>query len=224
MTTQILPTESYSELFSSFIRINGILLDLNQDIWRYVSDHWFGQKVEKQQVGSSTMPQKINPIDFENSEGNIGLANALFVFFIQKLAVSRLQRDLSDSTVRRSIGTAFGYSQLAYISLQKGLKKLTVNLPKLKQELSGHWEVLAEAIQVVLRREGDEDGYEKLRLLTQGNQLTQQELHIYIKSLDIPTAVKKQLLSLRPETYLGYAVELTDQAVQRINRYLKGVS
>lgn len=224
MTTQILPTESYSALFANLVQINGILLDLNQDIWRYVSDHWFGQRVEKSQVGSSTMPQKVNPIDFENSEGNLGLANALLMFFIQKLPVSRLQRDLSDSTVKRSIGSAFGYCQLAYSSLLKGLPKLTVNQQKISADLGDHWEVLAEAIQVILRLEGDDDGYEKLRLLTQGKQLTESEVHAFIESLDVSEEIKKRLSALRPETYLGIAPELTDQAVQRINRYLKGVS
>lgn len=224
MTTQILPTESYLECFSSLIRVNGILLDLNQDIWRYISDHAFGQKVEKEQVGSSTMPQKVNPIDFENSEGNLGLANALLIFFIQKLPVSRLQRDLSDSTVKRSIGTAFGYCQLAYLSLLKGLPKLTVNTQKLHQELSEHWEVLAEALQVVLRVEGDEDGYEKLRVFSQGKQLTEKDLSEFIRGLALPPETQARLLTLRPETYLGLAPELTTDAVQPIKAYLKGVS
>jgi len=224
ITTQIVPAESYLELFSSLIRINGILLDLNQDIWRYISDHSFGQKVESEQVGSSTMPQKINPIDFENSEGNLGLANALLLFFIQKLPVSRLQRDLSDSTVKRSIGTAFGYCHLAYLSLLKGLPKLTVNTYKLDQELSDHWEVLAEALQVVLRVEGDEGAYEKLRVFSQGKQLTQKDVQEFIEDLTLSSETKARLLALRPETYIGLAPELTAHAVQSINAYLKGVT
>lgn len=221
-TTQILPTESYSRLFSNLVRINSILLDLNQDIWRYISDHAFGQKVAEGQVGSSTMPQKVNPIDFENSEGNLGLANSLLMFFIQKLPISRLQRDLSDSTVKRSIGTAFGYCHLAYTSLQKGLQKITVNEPKLKADLDSHWEVLAEAFQVILRVEGDEAGYEKLKTFSQGKQLAKADITAFVESLSISAAGKQKLLQLTPHTYLGLAPQITHRAVQRINRYLKG--
>lgn len=221
-TTQILPTESYSRLFSSLVRINSILLDLNQDIWRYISDHVFGQKVADGQVGSSTMPQKVNPIDFENSEGNLGLANSLLMFFIQKLPISRLQRDLSDSTVKRSIGTAFGYCHLAYTSLHKGLLKITVNEQKLTADLESHWEVLAEAFQVILRIEGDEAGYEKLKTFTQGKQMTKADITAFVESLSISAAGKQKLLELAPHTYLGLAPQITHRAVQRINRYLKG--
>lgn len=223
-TTQILATESYSELFSRLVRVNGVLLDLNQDIWRYISDHYFGQHIEEGQVGSSTMPQKINPIDFENSEGNIGLANSLFTFFIQKLPISRLQRDLSDSTVKRSIGSAFGYSALAYTSLSKGLQKLSVNEIKMREDLERHWEVLAEAVQVVLRKEGDDDGYEKLKTFSQGKKLGREELAGFINALQISEEAKRELQLLTPENYIGLSPLIAQRAVQRINQYLEGAS
>ena len=222
VSTQIVSAESYSRFFASVQRANLILLDLNQDIWRYISDGILIQKREEGQVGSSTMPQKVNPIDFENSEGNLGLANALLSFFIQKLPISRLQRDLSDSTVKRNFGVAFGYCQLAYLSLQKGLGKLTVNEAKLSEELDGHWEVLAEALQVSLRMNGDHEGYEKLKDFSQGKQLTKKDVAEFIQSLELADEDKKKLLELSPQTYLGLAPELARQVVTRINQYLQG--
>ncbi|MBW7955402.1 adenylosuccinate lyase [Patescibacteria group bacterium] len=223
-TTQVLPAESYNRVFAVLQRINGILLDCSQDFWRYISDGVFIQKKEKGQVGSSTMPQKVNPIEFENAEGNLGLANALLIFFVQKLSVSRLQRDLSDSTVKRSIGSAFGYCLLAYNSLAKGLGKISVNQEKLINELDTHWEVLAEAVQVVLRQSGQPDGYEKLKSFSQGKQLTQPEWQRFVESLEIPSSIKKQLHRLTPQNYIGVAPQLTKAANKRITTYLKGVS
>lgn len=223
-TTQILPPESNLRVFASLHRINGILLDLNQDMWRYISDHVFIQDVAAGQVGSSTMPQKLNPIDFENSEGNLGLANALFTFFLQKLPVSRLQRDLSDSTVKRSFGSAFGYCQLAYLSLVKGLRKLHVNQPLLDRQLDEHWEVLAEADQIILRQHGNADAYDMLRQRTQGKQFRLRDRVELIGALPVSADVRATLESLTPETYLGLAPKIAFDAAQRITHYLEGVS
>lgn len=219
VTTQILPAENYSSLFALLIHINCILLDLNQDCWRYISDGFFAQKPSKGQVGSSTMPQKINPIDFENSEGNVGLANALLVHFMQKLPVSRLQRDLSDSTVKRSIGSAFGYCMLAYRSLLAGLSKITVKAKVLEQELLSHWEVLAEPYQLLLRGSGIPDGFEQLKKLTQGKTLTQKEVFLWIEGLDAGPKLKQQLLTLTPLNYIGESAALADAVHTRISAY-----
>lgn len=221
VTTQTLPPENYSRVFSSLVRINGILLDLNQDCWRYISDDYFGQKLVKAQVGSSTMPQKINPIDFENSEGNLGLANALLLHFIVKLPVSRLQRDLSDSTVKRSIGSAFGHCLLAYQSLSRGLSKVTVNSDVLAAELLAHWEVLAESYQLILRQNQVKDGYELLKALTQGKQLSDEQARAWISSLKIDSEIKEALVAVTPLNYLGLAVELTDLVISRITKFLE---
>ncbi len=220
-TTQILPAESYTRFFSSVVRINSILLDLNQDIWRYISDGYFIQKAETEQVGSSTMPHKINPIDFENSEGNLGMANTLLNHFIAKLPISRLQRDLSDSTVKRSWGTALGFCKLSYTSLLKGLSKISVNETKLRDDLDQHWEVLTEAFQVLLRTQGDLNGYEKLRVLSQNKQLTKKDLHAFIATIDQPEKVKETLRQLRPETYLGLAPQLTNRGIMLVTTYLR---
>ncbi len=222
VTTQILPSESYTRIFSSLVRINGILLDLSQDCWRYISDGYFGQKVDPGQVGSSTMPQKINPIDFENCEGNLGLANSLLNHFIQKLPVSRLQRDLSDSTVKRSFGSALGYCLLAYQSLQKGMAKIEVRHEFVASELSQHWEVLAEAYQIVLRRNKVSDGFEQLKALTQGKQLTEADARAWIGEVFADRKVKQELASLTPLNYLGVAVEITEDVTRRIAVFLKG--
>ncbi len=221
-TTQILPAETYAQLFSSLLRINSILLDLNQDLWRYISDGYFIQKLEKGQVGSSTMPHKVNPIEFENSEGNLGLANSLLQFFIQKLPISRLQRDLSDSTVKRSIGSAFGYMQLAYQSLQQGLDKVSVNQKKLTEDLNQHWEVVTEGLQVILRTEGEPAAYEKLRDFSQGKQINQENIHQFIEQLQLKKSTKKRLSQLTPFTYIGLSSKLTSQAVRIITNYLQG--
>jgi len=207
-TAQIEPHDSYIELFDRFKRMNNMLIDFNQDIWRYISDNWITQKAKKREVGSSTMPHKINPIDFENSEGNLGLANALFEFFGRKLAISRLQRDLSDSTVERAFGTAFGHSYLAYVSLLKGLSKISVNEIKIKEDLNNHPEIITEAIQTILRREGLAMPYEKLKELTRGKQITLKDIHNFINSLEISEKLKKELLKITPENYIGLASKL----------------
>lgn len=207
-TTQIEPHDSYIELFDRFKRINNMLVDFNQDMWRYISDNWITQKPKEGEVGSSTMPHKINPIDFENSEGNLGLANALFEFFARKLPISRLQRDLSDSTVERSFGTALGYSYLAYVSLLKGLSKISVNEIKIKEDLNAHPEVITEAIQTVLRREGVEMPYEKLKEMSRGRKVTLEDIHRFIDSLDVNDKIKKELKKITPENYIGFASKL----------------
>jgi adenylosuccinate lyase len=208
ITTQIECHDSYVAIFDTIRQINTILLDFNQDMWRYISDGWIGQTPKARETGSSTMPHKVNPIDFENSEGNLGLANALFEFFTRKLPISRLQRDLSDSTVERSLGTAFGYSFLAYTSLLKGLSKISVNERKIKEALLAHPEVIAEAIQTILRKEGASMPYEKLKSLTRGKEITMSDIHDFINSLEVSDKVRKELLKITPENYIGLASSL----------------
>ncbi|CAN5274056.1 adenylosuccinate lyase [soil metagenome] len=220
-STQIVPPESYLEYFQVLQLINGILLDLSQDFWRYISDGYFLQAVEKGQVGSSTMPQKINPIDFENAEGNFGLANALLVFFIQKLPVSRLQRDLSDSTVKRSFGTAFGHCQLGYISLLKGLQKISVNEKGVRAELNTHWEVVTEGIQTILRTSGDATAYEKLKDFSQGQEVSQQNVAQFIEELKVDKETKQKLQKLSPETYLGAVQDIISLGLTELQRELE---
>ena len=205
ITTQIECHDSYVAVFDTLRRINTILLDLDQDMWRYISDGWIAQRTKAGEVGSSTMPHKVNPIDFENSEGNLGLANSLFEFFARKLPVSRLQRDLSDSTVERAFGTALGHSLLAYIMLQKGLGKITVNGHRMREDLLAHPEVIAEAIQTVLRREGVAVPYEKLKELTRGKEVTMEIFKSFINTLPVSEKVKKELRAFTPTNYIGLA-------------------
>ena len=208
-TIQIEPHDSIAELFDAFARLNTILIDLNRDIWGYVSLGYFKQKVKAGEVGSSTMPHKVNPIDFENSEGNLGLANALLRHLSDKLPISRWQRDLSDSTALRNVGVACGYSVLAYDSCLKGLGKLEANPQRLAEDLDANWEVLAEPIQTVMRRYGVVNPYEQLKELTRGKtRITREELRVFIGQLNIPDGAKKDLLDLTPGTYLGKAVDL----------------
>lgn len=207
-TTQIEPHDGIAEISHLFIRVNNILLDFAKDIWHYISLNYFKQKSVAGEVGSSTMPHKVNPIDYENAEGNLGLANALFEHFATKLTQSRLQRDLSDSTVLRNLGLAFSYTLIAYKSLVKGNEKLQVNKDALKDDLSDYWEVLAEPIQTVMRRYQVADAYEQLRDLTRGQGIDEKSLKQFIKSLDIPTDEKQRLLRLKPEKYTGLAHEL----------------
>src|SRR3989344_196436 len=211
LTTQIDPHDSEAEIFDCLRRINTILIGFNQDIWRYISDEWLVQKAVKSEVGSSAMPHKINPIDFENSEGNLGVANALFEFFVCKLPISRLQRDLSDSTVERVFGTAFGHSYLAYVSLLKGLEKIIVNKIKINENLMSHPEVIAEAIQTILRRERVAMPYEKLKELTRGRQVTLSDIHQFINTLQVSDQIKKELLKITPENYTGLASKLASR-------------
>ncbi len=207
-TTQIEPYDNQIELFDIMRRINMILIDLDQDIWRYVSDGWIVQKAVAGEVGSSTMPHKINPIKFENSEGNLGIANALFGHFALKLPVSRLQRDLTDSTVSRAIGTAFAHTLVGYANLSDGLSRISINAAAMLTELQSHPEVLAEAIQTVLRREGIPMPYEKLKALTRGKTLTLIDLHLFIDELDIDATIKAELEAFTPENYIGLAGKL----------------
>ena len=208
ITTQIESHDSYIEIFDRLKRINNMLIDFNQDMWRYISDNWITQTPKKGEVGSSTMPHKINPIDFENSEGNLGIANALFEFFARKLPISRLQRDLSDSTVERAFGTAFGHSFLAYVSLLKGLSKISINENKIKEDLLAHPEIIAEAIQTVLRCENYPIPYEALKELTRGKQITMADFATFIDTLKVTPKIKLELKKFTPLTYIGLASKI----------------
>ncbi len=207
-TIQIEPHDAMAELFDAFARANTILLDMNRDIWGYIAWGYFKQKTKEGEIGSSTMPHKVNPIDFENSEGNLGIANALLKHLSEKLPVSRWQRDLTDSTVLRNLGTAFGHSLLAYDSALKGLLKLEVNPARLEQDLNECWEVLAEPIQTVMRRYAIPNPYEQLKELTRGKAITKEAMQIFISQLAIPPAAKELLLAMTPANYIGKAAEL----------------
>ena len=203
-TTQIEPHDYMAEIFDAISRFNTILIDLNRDIWTYISMSYFGQKTIKGEVGSSTMPHKVNPIDFENSEGNLGLANAIFNHLSAKLPISRLQRDLTDSTVLRNMGVGFGYSLIAYASTLKGFSKLKLNNNILEKDLDNAWEVLAEPIQTIMRKHGIEKPYEKLKELTRGNEgINQQTIINFINSINLPEEEKEILLNLKPSNYTG---------------------
>lgn len=208
LTTQIESHDTAAELFDAVKRANTILISFNQDMWRYISDAWIVQKPKVGEVGSSTMPHKVNPIDFENSEGNLGIANALLAHFSSKLPVSRLQRDLADSTVFRNIGVAFAHGEVAYGALHKGLGKIAVNEIKIKEDLNVHPEVVAEAIQTILRAEGVAMPYEKLKELTRGKRVTMQDISAFIDALDVTVELKKRLKKITPENYIGLASQL----------------
>ena len=205
---QIEPHDYMAELFDAVARANTILIDLSRDIWGYVSLGYFKQRLKAGEIGSSTMPHKVNPIDFENAEGNLGLANALLRHLSEKLPISRWQRDLTDSTVLRNIGVALGYATLAYSSLLTGLNKLELNEQALADDLDAAWEVLAEPIQTVMRRYGVQGAYEKLKEVTRGQRVTAADLHGLIRSLDIPEAEKTRLLAMTPASYTGKAEAL----------------
>jgi adenylosuccinate lyase len=207
-TTQIEPHDWLAELLDAYARANSILLDLDRDLWGYISLGYFRQKTKKGEVGSSTMPHKVNPIDFENSEGNIGLANALLRHLSDKLPVSRWQRDLSDSTAQRNLGAALGHTLLAYASCLRGLAKLEADPARLAADLEANWEVLAEAVQQVMRRHGVPEAYEKLKDMTRGRRLDRAQLAAFVKALEIPDEAKKRLLALTPAKYTGLAGEL----------------
>ncbi len=212
MTIQIEPHDYMAELYDTLARINTILIDINRDIWGYISVGYFKQKVKAGEIGSSTMPHKVNPIDFENSEGNLGLANAVLRHMAEKLPISRWQRDLTDSTVLRNMGVAFGYTLLGYDSCLRGLNKLEVNPARLAEDLDNSWEVLAEPIQTVMRRYGIENPYEQLKELTRGKGgINQASLHAFISGLNIPADAKQYLLALTPATYIGKATELVNR-------------
>jgi adenylosuccinate lyase len=204
-TTQIEPHDYIAELFDAFARFNTILIDFNRDIWGYISLGYFKQKTIAGEVGSSTMPHKVNPIDFENSEGNLGLANAVLHHLASKLPISRWQRDLTDSTVLRNMGVGFGYGLIAYSSALKGIGKLQTNHAALAADLDDAWEVLAEPIQTVMRRYGIEEPYEKLKALTRGQAITRELIQQFVVSLELPPEAKQTLLDLTPSTYTGNA-------------------
>ena len=208
-TIQIEPHDYMAELFDAFSRFNNILMDFNRDIWTYISMGFFKQKTIAGEVGSSTMPHKVNPIDFENSEGNIGIANAIFSHLSAKLPISRMQRDLTDSTVLRNLGVSFAHCMIAYQSTLRGISKLQVNAEALDATLDNNWEVLAEPIQTVMRRYGIEKPYEKLKELSRGHKLTKADVQAFIEQLDIPQEAKDELIALTPMTYIGNAVEQT---------------
>jgi adenylosuccinate lyase len=207
-TTQIEPHDAFAEVFDAIARLNTIVVDLDRDVWGYVSLGYFRQKLVAGEVGSSTMPHKVNPIDFENSEGNLGVANALLRHLADKLPVSRWQRDLTDSTVLRNVGVAFGHSLLGYVACVRGLDKLEVDAARLAADLEANWEVLAEAVQTVMRRHGIEDAYEQLKGLTRGARITPEALRAFIGGLAIPQDAKARLLALTPGTYTGRAAAL----------------
>ncbi len=207
-TIQIEPHDYMAELFDAVARTNSILIDFSRDIWGYVSVGYFKQRLKPGEIGSSTMPHKVNPIDFENAEGNLGLANALLRHLSEKLPISRWQRDLSDSTVLRNMGVALGYALLAYASLGVGLGKLELNREALQDDLNASWEVLAEPIQTVMRRYGLQGAYEKLKEVTRGKTVSAEALHDLIRTLDIPEPEKQRLLAMTPANYVGMAAEL----------------
>jgi adenylosuccinate lyase len=217
LTTQILPYDNWVRYFDLIRSTNSILIDFAQDIWRYISDGYLKQAIVAGEVGSSTMPQKVNPIDFENAEGNLGVANSLFAHYAQKLIVSRLQRDLSDSTVRRTFGVALGHSLVAWTNLQHGLKRIAPDEEKLKDELNAHWEVIAEGAQTILRAAGKSDAYESLKEQTRGRVLTESDYTAWCDSIDVDAATRAKLKSLSPETYIGLAIELTDKLLDLKN-------
>jgi len=206
-TTQIEPHDYIAELFDANCRYNTVLIDFCRDIWSYISLGHFKQKVIAGEVGSSTMPHKVNPIDFENAEGNLGIANAVMSHLAQKLPISRLQRDLTDSTVLRALGVGLGHGMVAYQSTLKGMSKLELNKDSIDSELDHNWEVLGEAVQTVMRRHGIEKPYEKLKALTRGRRINADDMAEFIATLDLPESVKKQLLSLTPANYIGNAAD-----------------
>ncbi len=211
LTTQIEPHDFIAELSDVMRRINTILIDFARDTWSYISLGYFKQSTVAGEVGSSTMPHKVNPIDFENAEGNFGLANALFQHFSEKLPISRMQRDLTDSTVLRALGTGFGHSLIAFKALQKGLGKLTVDETRLAGDLDAAWEVLAEAIQTVMRRHGLSNPYEQLKALTRGSKIDAQSTRAFIATLQLPSDAKARLMALTPAGYTGLAAELVNR-------------
>lgn len=215
-TTQIEPHDYIAELFDAIARFNTILIDFNRDVWGYISLGYFKQRTIAGEVGSSTMPHKVNPIDFENSEGNLGLANAILSHLASKLPISRWQRDLTDSTVLRNMGVGFGYGQIAYAAVLKGISKLQINEVALAKDLDNAWEVLAEPIQTVMRRYGIDEPYEKLKALTRGQTITKQVIIDFVDTLDLPSEAKEQLKALSPSGYIGDA----EQQARRIKHLL----
>lgn len=213
VTTQTLPYDNWNRYFQSVQLTNAILIDLTQDMWRYISDGVLKQKVVAGEVGSSTMPQKVNPIDFENAEGNLGTANAMLGHYVQKLSVSRLQRDLSDSTVRRTFGTALGHTLLAWNNITKGMARVDADEEKLKAELNAHWEVISEGAQTILRAAGQSDAYETLKQQTRGSQMDGTSYKSWVEALHVDKETRGRLISLSPESYIGLAIQITDSVI-----------
>ena len=213
LTTQILPPDNWIRYFDSIRLTNTILADYAQDMWIYIGEGFIKQTVMVGEVGSSTMPQKVNPINFENAEGNLGIANALFIHYGQKLPVSRLQRDLSDSTVRRTFGVALGHTLLAWINITRGMSRIEAEESKIKQDLDSHWEVVSEGAQTVLRAAGRSDAYESLKSQMQGRILNQSNFRRWVEALDVNKETRERLMSLSPESYIGLAVQVVDKVI-----------
>ena len=213
VTTQILPYDNWIRYFQSLQIANSILTDYAQDMWRYISEGFIRQAVVEGEVGSSTMPQKVNPINFENAEGNLGIANALLTHYAQKLPVSRLQRDLSDSTVRRTFGVALGHTLLAWINITRGMSRIEADEEKIKLDLDSHWEVVSEGAQTILRAVGRSDAYELLKSEMQGRVLDESNYQLWVEALDIDNETHERLISLSPESYIGLAIQITDDVI-----------
>lgn len=216
VTTQILPYDNWVRYFDSIRLLNSILIDYTQDMWRYISEGSFKQKVIEGEVGSSTMPQKVNPIDFENAEGNLGIANALLTHFGQKLPISRLQRDLSDSTVRRTFGVALGHTLLAWNNIPRGMSRLDADEERIRRELDDHWEIVSEGAQTILRAAGRSDAYETLKLHTRGRALDEEGYRAWVKSLEVGDETRQSLLGLSPEKYIGLATQIVDDVLDNL--------
>ena len=214
LTTQILPYDNWVRYFDAIRLANTIIIDYTQDIWRYISDGILKQRIVEGEVGSSTMPQKVNPIDFENAEGNLGVANALLTHYAQKLPVSRLQRDLSDSTVRRTFGVALGHTLLAWNKIRHGMSRVDADEEQIKRDLNEHWEVISEGAQTILRAAGRSDAYESLKAHTRGRVLNENSYRGWVASLDITEETRALLMSLSPESYIGLAVQLVDEILR----------
>ena len=216
VTTQINTPDDLAEMVQAFQRINTILINVDQDMWRYISDGYFVQEVRKGEVGSSTMPQKVNPIDFENSEGNAGLANALFTFFAAKLPISRLQRDLSDSTVMRNMGTAFGYTLLSFISVRKGFSRIRVDEDRTGDVLASDWSILTEAVQTILRKDNVEDPYTLIADLSRGKRISREEWERWLEELPVSRETAGEIARLTPQNYIGLAGKIVREALREI--------
>ena len=215
VTTQILPYDNWVRYFDSLKLINSILIDYTQDMWRYISEGFIKQTVIVGEVGSSTMPQKVNPINFENAEGNLGIANVLFAHYGQKLPVSRLQRDLSDSTVRRTFGVALGHTLLAWINITRGMSRIEADEETIRADLDSHWEVVSEGAQTILRAAGRSDAYESLKSQMQGRLVDESSYRRWVEALAVDEQTRKRLMSLSPESYIGLAVQITDDVIAR---------
>jgi len=213
VTTQILPYDNWVRYFASLKLINSILTDYAQDMWRYISDGFIKQALIEGEVGSSTMPQKVNPIYFENAEGNLGIANVLLAHYGQKLPVSRLQRDLSDSTVRRTFGVALGHTLLAWINITRGMRRIEADQEKIKRDVDSHWELISEGAQTILRAAGRSAAYESLKSEMQGHILNESNYRLWVEALDTEEETRKRLMSLSPELYIGLAVQIVDKVI-----------